>query len=38
MEEELKPRIKENGGKIGELQILSSARVYSEVKKLRNKS
>lgn len=38
MEEELKPRIRENGGKVGDLQILSSARVYSEVQKLRNKS
>lgn len=38
MEEELKPRIRENGGKVGDLLILSSARVYSEVHKLRNKS
>lgn len=38
LEEVVKPKIKENGGKVGDLQILSSARVYSEVQKLRGKS
>ena len=34
----IKPRIKRKGGKVGDLQILSSARVYSEVQKLKGKS
>lgn len=38
LEEVVKPKIKQNGGKVGDLQILSSARVYSEVQKLRGKS
>ena len=38
LENVVKPSIKMKGGKIGDLQILSSARVYSEVQKLRNKS
>ena len=38
LESVIKPKIKQNGGKVGDLQILSSARVYSEVQKLRGKS
>lgn len=38
LEEVVKPKIKQNGGKVGDLQILSSARVYSEVQKIRGKS
>lgn len=38
LENVVKPSIKMKGGKTGDLQILSSARVYSEVQKLRNKS
>lgn len=38
LENVIKPKIKMKGGKIGDLQILSSARVYSEVQKLRNNS
>lgn len=38
LESVIKPKIKQNGGKVGDLQILSSARVYSEVQKLKGKS
>lgn len=38
LESLIKPKIKKNGGKVSDLQILSSARVYSEVQKLRGKS
>lgn len=38
LESVIKPKIKQNGGKVSDLQILSSARVYSEVQKLRGKS
>lgn len=38
LESVIKPKIKKNGGKVSDLQILSSARVYSEVQKLRGKS
>lgn len=38
LENVIKPHIKMKGGKVGDLQILSSARVYTEVQKLRNKS
>ena len=38
LEDVIKPKIKQNGGKVGDLQILSSARVYTEVQKLMGKS
>lgn len=38
LENVIKPKIRMKGGKTGDLQILSSARVYSEVQKLRNNS
>lgn len=38
LENVIKPSFKMKGKKLGDLQILSSARVYSEVQKLRNKS
>ena len=36
LENQIKPYIKDSGGKIGDLQILSSARVYSEVLKIKS--